>query len=200
MERMKREARAYALARRDEMSVQERAYRSEKIVKCLTSQACYENAQDLLVYVSFRSEVDTIPLIEKALTQGKKVYVPRVAGQEMDFFEIASLLDLEEGFRGIREPKAHIVQPFSPRRREILLCMPGTAFDRQCHRIGYGGGFYDRYLEGMLQKTERLHTVALAFSCQILEQIPFAAHDIRPKQIITEKEILFEQVSVWAKA
>lgn len=191
MEKTKAEVRARALALRDEIPAQERVRRSEKIVKNLTDQTCYRETQALLTYVSFRSEVDTIFLIERAFSDGKAVFVPRVAGRNMDFFRIKVLSDLEEGYHGILEPQNHITEVYDPIAGKALMCMPGAAFDRAHHRIGYGGGYYDRYLSGLSdQARDMICTAALAYDCQILQEIPWDSHDICPRLIVTETEII----------
>ncbi len=191
MEQTKAEVRARALALRDEIPAQERMRRSEKIVENLTDHACYQEAQALLIYVSFRSEVDTVSLIERAFSDGKAVFVPRVAGRDMDFFRIKALSDLEEGYYGILEPREHITEVYDPLVGKAVMCMPGVAFDRAHHRIGYGGGYYDRYLSGLSKRAKAMIcTAALAYDCQILQEIPWDNHDIRPSRIFTETEIL----------
>ena len=190
MEQTKAEVRRRALALRDEMPIQERMRCSEKIVKNLTEHTCYRETQALLTYVSFRSEVDTISLIEQAFTDGKAVFVPRVAGREMDFFRIKALCDLEEGYHGILEPRDHITEIYNPIAGKALMCMPGAAFDRTHHRIGYGGGYYDRYLANLSgQAKDMICTAALAYECQILQEIPWDSHDICPGWIVTEPAI-----------
>lgn len=189
MGQTKAEVRARTLALRDEMPIQERMRCNEKIVKNLTEHACYRETQVLLTYVSFRSEVDTISLIEQAFSDGKAVFVPRVAGREMDFFRIESLRDLAEGYHGILEPQNHITEVYSPIAGRALMCMPGAAFDRAHHRIGYGGGYYDRYLSGVSgQMKDMICTAALAYDCQILQEIPWDSHDICPGWIVTETD------------
>lgn len=187
MGQTKAEVRARVLALRDEVSAKERMRRSEKIAKNLTDQTCYREAQALLTYVSFRSEVDTISLIEQAFTDGKAVFVPRVTGREMDFFRIKALSELEKGYHGILEPQSHITEVYAPSVGKAIMCMPGVVFDRAHHRIGYGGGYYDRYLS--VQAEDTICTAALAYDCQILREIPWDSHDICPRLIITETEI-----------
>ena len=191
MEQTKAEVRARALALRDGIPAKERMRRSEKIVKNLTDHPCYREAQALLTYVSFRSEVATISLIKQAFADGKAVFAPRVAGREMDFFRIMGLCDLAEGYHGILEPQNHITEVYAPSAGKAIMCMPGAAFDRSHHRIGYGSGYYDRYLSGLsgLAK-DKICTAALAYDCQILQEIPWDSHDICPGLIITETEIL----------
>lgn len=187
MERTKAEVRARALALRDEMPAGERMRCSEKIVKNLTDHICYREALALLTYVGFRSEVDTVSLIERAFADGKAVFVPRVAGGDMDFFRIKALTDLEEGYHGILEPQNHIKKVYDPLVGKAIMCMPGAAFDRAHHRIGYGGGYYDRYLSELSgQARDMICTAALAYDCQIQQEIPWDSHDICPKWIFTE--------------
>lgn len=222
----KKRIRLAALAKRDSLTAKQRQDYSDRIVKNLTNLPCYENADAILAYISFRSEVDTTPLTEKAFVDGKAVFAPKVTGKEMDFFRIYSLEDLTEGYQGILEPAGgqlfdewvddQMGQPKESRLERslkgsmaekggvgvpsILVCLPGAAFDRARHRIGYGGGFYDRFLSRFSEKESgtdavvhprmRFTTAALAFGCQIFETIPWEAHDIRPMCVVTETEIL----------
>lgn len=201
----KKEIRLEALKRRDSLTAEQRKAYSRRIIDRLTGLPCYQEADAILTYISFRSEVDTFPLLERAFADGKAVFAPRVAGRGMDFYRIFSAEDLAAGYRGIPEPKDSLPllrakgegrEPDSP---QILICMPGAAFDRARHRIGYGGGFYDRYLcrlfrEGKNAETAAcpqaaFTTAALAFDCQIFGKIPWEAHDICPEQIVTETEL-----------
>lgn len=202
----KREIRLEALKRRDHLTAEQRRDYSARIIKKLTSLSCYQEADAVLTYISFRSEVDTFPLLEQAFADGKKVFAPKVFGKEMEFLRIASPADLTEGYRGIWEPKDGSPSPDWISQKS-LICMPGAAFDRARHRIGYGGGFYDRYLCRLLRVLREnenkdaeaasqprmeavLTAVALAFDCQIFDKIPWEAHDICPERIVTETEIL----------
>ena len=238
MDKVKRQFRATALERRDRLTTAQREDYSGRILKNLTSLLCYQDADAILTYVSFRSEVDTFPLIETALADGKAVFAPKVLGKEMEFYRIFSVNDLVSGYMGILEPMGgHSIavwiddwmgqQQNCPHDRlsnvgeaaafletvpSALVCMPGAAFDRTCHRIGYGGGFYDRYLSRLLHQTEntdaaaytqtgadmeehpqlKVSTAAMAYGCQIFEEIPWESHDIRPICVVTEKELLRE--------
>ena len=110
----------------------------------------YQEADLLLAYVSYNTEVHTHGIIEKALEDGKRVAVPRCAeNHQMHFYEITSFADLEPGCKGILEPAAHLSAPLSAEDMAEALCLvPGLAFDALGFRIGYGGGFYDRFLAG----------------------------------------------------
>lgn len=200
----KKKIRRQALAKRNSLTPAQRRDCSGRIMDTLTKLSCYREAEAVLTYVSFRSEVDTIPLIKQALADRKAVFAPRVSGLDMEFYQIFSVEELAEGYHGICEPTCGVPytdwvsQKNSPR---TLLCLPGAAFDRACHRIGYGGGFYDRYLsrfvadeaaggtDRIVRMQAEVTTAALAFSSQIFEEIPWEAHDICPMCIITEEGI-----------
>lgn len=202
MDRKKR-FRREALAKRDGLTAEQRRDYSGRIIKKLTSLPCYENADAILTYVSFRSEVDTFPLLERAFADGKTVFAPKVMGKEMTFYQISSPEDLAEGYHGILEPLctySYEEWVADQMGQFILICMPGAAFDRARHRIGYGGGFYDRFLSKLAESEKetaetarpqvKITTAALAFSCQIFEEIPWEVHDICPEHIIAETEII----------
>ena len=204
MEQTKREVREKALALRDALSHAERTAYSKEIVDRIIHLECYQNSSALLVYMSFRSEVETKALIEKALWDNKTVFAPAVSGKEMEFFRIASLSELKSGYQGILEPAQEVKATYRTwmRKKEdtatkTLLCMPGAAFDRERNRIGYGGGYYDRYLSALLSEhgewSDEIETIALAFSCQIFAKIPHEPHDLRPDRIVTEREIIEER-------
>ena len=166
----------------------------------------YREAEAVLAYVSYKSEADTTALIQQALADGKYVFAPKVSGSEMEFWRISSLEDLLEGYRGILEPEQSISFTDWISKHtgsKVMMWMPGVAFDKERHRIGYGGGFYDRYLNRLAQRLEQtdsmesprthsesitLTTAALAYSCQVLEQIPYEEHDVKPDLLITEQE------------
>lgn len=212
-DKSKQTVRKESLRLRDALTEQERNGYSLKIVKKLTALTCYQQADALLTYVSYRSEVDTFRLIGQALLEGKHVFVPKVQGQEMVFYRIMDLSELQTGYRGILELEARpgtsyqeylngmqgaFPETFSQVEKAImphtLLCMPGAAFDRKRHRIGYGGGFFDRYLEKLTvyQEEGRVHltTIALAYACQVFQEIPWEAHDVLPDMILTEQKII----------
>lgn len=209
----KKRFRREALTKRDGLTAEQRRNYSGRIIKKLIDLPCYVNADAILTYVSFRSEVDSFPLIERAFADGKAVFAPKVLGKEMDFFRMYSLADLTEGYRGILEPScgcSYDERNTDQVSQSTLICLPGAAFDRARHRIGYGGGFYDRYLSRFLQDgvnmdavvqpradtdtaghlQRKVTTAALAYDCQIFEEIPWETHDIRPAHIITETEII----------
>ena len=157
---------------------------SQKILERFTALPAYRDASLLLAYVDAKREAETRPIMERAWQDGKKVAAPRVDGTGiMHYYYLDSLGDLEPGSFGIMEPKKEC--PLCE-TEEGLMLMPGVAFDERCRRVGYGGGYYDRYLE----KHPRLVHIALAFEFQVFPEVPSEAHDICPELIVTEKRIL----------
>lgn len=183
----KRKIRDRVLEQRNALPKREREEKSRVICRKVCGMPEYLQAEYLLLYRSFRSEVETKELMEDAWRKGKKVYLPRVKGKELEFCKVRVWDDLEKGIFGIEEPKkqCEVLDP-NIKEKDMLMIMPGVAFDRRRRRIGYGGGYYDRYLK----MRPDLKTVAVCFECQIQEEIPEEEHDICPVVIITEKNIL----------
>lgn len=151
------------------MSEAERRRLSALIAQRLQRLSEYQRAEYLLVYVSYGAEVFTHELIRRALEENKKVYCPRVEGDNLAFWRIFSFSDLKPGFHGILEPEG-VTERFElaalSRHGRAVAIVPGTVFDRMGHRIGYGGGYYDRYLSG-LSEGERPFCIGICFACQL---------------------------------
>lgn len=185
----KRSIRQAVLVGREQISPAERIRMSEQITEMVRRQEAYRAAEDILCFVSYGSEVVTDDLIEQALREEKRVYVPSVtdAGSgAMEFVRITGLQELAEGYKGIREPVSGDV--YAPDcTGQALMILPGVAFDRQGHRIGYGGGFYDRYLE-RIHKICPMKTIAIGFQIQIVDWIEPGEYDMPYDVLITERE------------
>lgn len=194
---MKKELRKQILQLRDALTDEERHEKSKAITNRILNHPKFQSADCILLFASYKSEVDTTAIMEHALALGKPLYFPRVESKEMEFYRIFSPEDLYEGYKGIREPKPQEELRFCPSASEkVLILMPGAVFDLEGNRIGYGGGFYDRFLERLkkcMRSTEEagICNVALAFECQIVENgmIEAELHDIRVDYIVTEDTI-----------
>ncbi len=153
------------------MTESEITARSEALrVLFLQSQA-YKNAQTIYGYLPYNQEVRTVPMLEQALKDGKRVAVPKVCGDEMKFIYLTDLSLVEKGYAGIPEPIADGPVAGDP---TALVLMPGLAFDPKGNRMGYGGGFYDKFLA-----SEPEHpTLALCYAFQMLPALETEAHDI----------------------
>jgi 5-formyltetrahydrofolate cyclo-ligase len=140
----------------------------------------------MMIFLSFGSEVNTDNIIEWAWQHKKIVLVPlcKPETRELESFPIKTFNDVEPGYFGIREPKKDILKP-ALKTDVDLVVVPAVAFDRRGYRIGYGGGYYDRFLAGM-----NVHRIGLAFSCQIIPETPADRYDIPVDGIITEKEYI----------
>lgn len=143
-------------------------------------------AHRIYVYASYGTEAGTWEFIQTCLDKGKQIALPRVCGQEMDFYRIACLEDLCPGAYGIQEPGIHC-QKVIPEEMDCMI-LPGLAFDGRGHRLGYGGGYYDRYLERYpFQKENR---IALAYDCQVTDYVPSEPTDICVGLLVTESRAM----------
>lgn len=181
-----------ALALRASISPEERNRAEILLTERIVGHQWFYRADTLLGFVSYGTEICTTEILKEALKQGKKVYVPKVSGKnekpdahgalDMIFYRIFSMDELEPGYKGIPEPKGDSEEYVYPMEGNTLLLMPGVAFDPFGNRMGYGGGFYDRFLAD--KEDLKLCSIAVGFQCQMVEQIPVEAHDVKPYQII----------------
>ena len=157
--------------------------KSKVICEAVLSHPYFKQANTLLCYMDFHEEVQTDMIITEALLQGITVAVPRVEGDIMHFYKINSESDLEAGYFGIPEPKrsCSLLEPGS----NTLMIVPGTVFDPSCNRMGYGKGFYDRYLA----EHPLTYTIGIAYAEQIVDELPTENTDWRLDAVITDEEI-----------
>ncbi len=157
------------------------------IVKRLVDREEIRRASTLMVYLAFGSEVLTDGLILWGWGEGKRIVVPRCrpASREMTACRIDGFEELERGHYGIREPKADIIRPVPPGEIEAVI-VPAVAFDRRGYRVGYGGGYYDRFLPEARQAAR----IGAAFACQIVPAVPVETHDMTVDMIVTEGEVI----------
>ncbi|MBU2496043.1 MAG: 5-formyltetrahydrofolate cyclo-ligase [Candidatus Omnitrophota bacterium] len=184
----KMEMRFAARKKREALPEKEVAARSERIKKCVLHDPDFNKAEVIVLYASFRNEVNTMNLIKEALSVGKKIGLPRTntRTRSLTFYLIKNLSDLSAGAYGIPEPNEDC--KLLPASEIDLVIMPGIAFDETGCRIGFGGGYYDRFLS---QVPPAIKKIALAYEFQILkEKIPDLAKDAKIDKIITEERII----------
>ena len=191
----KKELRKEILARRNALSLQERAEKSTHIASKVIALEKFQKSNKILLYAPIRSEVETDAIDLEARKLGKAVYYPRVLGSEMEFYLVDETTTLEQSSYGIREPKLEPAKQFIPNAQdEIFVLMPGAVFDEAGNRIGYGGGYYDKYLEWLVSvvSTKQICKVAVGFDCQMVEtgRIVSEVHDIRVDYIVTENQVV----------
>jgi len=171
---------------RDSLGSGELQALSEVITKQILSLDEFKKADIILSFVSCRSEVITEQILETALKLGKQVGVPRVEGNEMFFYGIDSLDELEPGYFGILEPVLKNKTALIPQNSFMLV--PGLAFDVKLNRIGYGKGFYDRYFEKY--KEQSFIKCGVAFELQLCEKIETDPNDRPLDMLVTERRVI----------
>ncbi|MBM4074517.1 MAG: 5-formyltetrahydrofolate cyclo-ligase [Planctomycetes bacterium] len=162
---------------------------SQKIIARCMSLPEYEQAATVLFYLDVRSEVRTRNDLDKALSSGKKIVVPYCVEGELELFHLESMDELSVGMYRILEPKSELRSVASKKVAvdEIdLIIVPGVAFDRRGGRTGHGKGYYDKLLEHARLKTP---LIALAFECQLFDEIPMQPHDVFMDKVITEAAV-----------
>ncbi len=170
---------------RDRIPENERRRKSEEIYRYLCDNEAFINASTIFFFAGYASEVRTDFMIEDTLKKGKTVAVPKVVSEsEIEFFRIRSVNDLTAGYKGIPEPVSGTEKISAA---PGLLIMPGVVFDLERNRIGYGKGYYDRYLAGL---EGQLKTIAICFDEQIREKIPSEKNDIKPDLLISDKRLI----------
>lgn len=144
----------------------------------------FERAECVFCYASVPGEAETFYLMQKILEKGKKLALPKVSGRDMTFYQVEDINALQPGYMKILEPASgsKMMEP-AP---EDLILMPGLAFDRERHRIGYGGGYYDRYLSQHPYGVK----AALAFAFQLMEQLEYEPTDVIPDVIILPERMI----------
>jgi 5-formyltetrahydrofolate cyclo-ligase len=140
-----------------------------------------------MVYLSFGSEVDLDGLIRWGWRKGKRIVVPvcRPENRALTACRIDGFDELETGHYGIRAPKEGLLRPVEGGKIDVIL-VPALAFDRRGYRIGYGGGYYDRFLPQALRAVK----IGLAFASQIIAKIPVDGHDLPVDMVVTEKGVI----------
>lgn len=176
--------RARLIAERVALPVREHAARSEAIARRLVALASWQNARAVLLTLPVRSEWDAGIVARAALASGKALILPRIDAPRrmLDLHRVADLAgDVIAGRHGIPEPRADC-ERVAPAVVDWVL-IPGVAFDAHGHRLGYGGGYYDRLLPLLAPRAAK---VAGAFDLQIVDAVPHARHDLPVDTIVTE--------------
>lgn len=180
--RTKKQIKEQILRRRAKMPVSVWREKSRSIEKQIMEHPKFQSADEIFLFMPIKQEPDLEAVMKEAWRLGKKTAIPRLEEGGMTFYYIHDLSQTVKGAYGIREP----VGNEKAQGENVLMIMPGTAFDRYYNRIGYGGGYYDRYL----QKHPHICTLAVCFSFQVLSGIPNEIHDIKPDILMTEYGVI----------
>ncbi|MBQ7925868.1 MAG: 5-formyltetrahydrofolate cyclo-ligase [Lachnospiraceae bacterium] len=186
----KKAIRKSILEQRNLLTETERKRASVLITDRLLGHQWFYQSKRILAYAAFGSELNLDMLLQEVLDCGKELYLPRVVGEEIVFSRVYSLEELEIGYKGIREPALDKCRKDSGdiylfdenETQQDLLIMPGVAFDIYGNRVGYGKGFYDRFLAD--KEPLRLRSIGVAYEMQVLLQVPWDEGDRKPYQLI----------------
>lgn len=186
---MKKEFRKKVISLRKEKDNDFIKKNSDIITDKLLQMECVKNAHTIMLYLDFNNEVSTNSLISKLIYQGKIVASPITLKEERKLIP-TQIKDLENGIQvgayNIREPKSDCSSTIDIKDLDIVI-VPAVAYDKDCYRLGYGGGFYDRFLENL---REDAVAIGIAFDLQIFDEIPKESHDAQLDYIVTESRIL----------
>ena len=180
----KKALRASIKQKRRALSIEYRQQASRKMQAELTRLPCYQAAEYIMLYMAMQDKVQLDELIAMVLKDGKKAVIPLVTGAGlMEAVELSGMADLvpdKYGIKTVSEEKRRLIAP----DKIDLIIVPGVAFDKAGHRLGMGGGFYDRFM----LRASRAVRAALAYDCQLLAAVPAEVHDLTVDYIITEKQ------------
>jgi len=184
---MKEQIRKEILAKRNSLSTKEKSIKDAKIKDTLFSLKEFDGSKNVMSYVSFNGEVDTKKIINDLLeNKTKNVIVPYVLknNKSLQISKLHKLSDLCVGSKGILEPKIKRRSNFDINNIDLVI-IPGIAFDKSGDRIGYGFGYYDIFLKDL-----KALKIALAYDCQIVNNIKAEKYDVKMDIIITDNEII----------
>ena len=167
-----------------QMSYLDYCNRSQQLGKRLLDEPAINSAQTIAITISNCPEVDTTFIIEALWKMNKQVVVPKCSpvDRSMKFFGIESFAQTERAYKNILEPILELTELVEKKNIDLMI-VPGVVFDRQGYRIGFGGGYYDRYLTDFEGKR-----ISLAFDEQIIEAVPRESHDLPVHILITETD------------
>jgi 5-formyltetrahydrofolate cyclo-ligase len=178
----KKHLRKETIHKLNEMNPEDHLLKSQRIQKKVLMEETLNNGEMIGITLSAFPEVETWSLVEKLWAQGKQVAVPKCdpLKRTMQFYKIDSFDQLEVVYMKLKEPVPDLTTIVEPSNIDVLI-VPGVVFDRNGYRIGFGGGYYDRFLSGYGGDT-----ISLAFDCQIVDSVPAERYDLPVKCILTE--------------
>lgn len=180
----KDDIRKIIINKRNKLTESDIKSKSASITDKLKTLLEYNNSKVVLCYASINSEVQTLEIIQDCLLNNRTIALPKVKNDgQMDFHVIKSLNDLSPGYEGILEPKDNLLD--ISLIKDAMMLVPGTVFSKNCYRMGYGKGYYDRFIE----KYKPRMKIGLAYEMQIIDDIDINEHDQKLDMVITEENI-----------
>ena len=176
-EASKKSLRDYAISLRKEITNKKDL--ETKIRNNIINNKKVIDTKNILIYISKDLEVDTKELIKNLWNLNKNIYVPKVENKIIDFYKINSFKELVIGSYDILEPITNIKYKYN---KKDLIIVPGLLFDKHNNRLGYGGGYYDKYLSD-----KKLYKIGICFSTFLVDKIIIDKYDIKMDEVITER-------------
>lgn len=184
---LKQQLRHRLRERRRQLSPFMQHHYAEQIAKQLFQQAFYKNAKHIALYLAFEGEVSTLPILKTALLHHKCCYIPVLVKSSLQFVKIDLQTKMSKNRLGILEPASEKLVTISPQALDIVL-MPLVAFDKDGHRLGMGGGYYDKTF-AFRKRTIKPRLVGLAYEFQRIFCVPHGELDLSLNEVITEKQV-----------
>ena len=163
---------------------------SNKIISAIMELPEFINSKNIMLYLSFNKEVNTYPLARWCLDNGKTVIAPYCIQSKREIvpYIITNLIgDLTKSTFGVMEPKQDILEKVNIEDIDLII-VPGVVFDENCNRIGFGAGYYDRFLPKKLKNTP---AIGIAYDYQIIDKVPTNEYDVPLDYIITQERTIF---------
>lgn len=180
------------IRKRDELSPLEIQNLSEKVISRVIESDIYKNSKNIFTFVSFKSEVFTHNFIKNSILNGKKIFIPHIIDKTMHPVELKDFKDLEIGFYNILSMPEDKIK-ISKGDEIDLVIVPGLIFGKNMYRIGYGGGYYDKFLSN---KEISAYKLGICYDFQVIDEIQNDIYDIPVDKIITDKRII-ERIWIW---
>jgi len=184
---MKQKLKLEIIEKRSSLTEQEIKEKSKKVIDNLSSLEEFQKAKNILFYVSVNNEVDTQEIIKELLKE-KSIIIPYTIKNKPAIFlsELKDFVELEPKTFGMLEPKEKYIREFDGEKLDLVI-VPGIVFDKNGHRIGYGYGYYDRFLKTIKKDVVK---IGLAFDFQLIDKIPEEEHDVPLDVVVTGKEVV----------
>lgn len=186
MKEEKKRFRTEFLQKRNSIDSVSKIMASREILSGLSRTDEFQKAEELLLYASYGCEVPTREIFDTAIWMEKKVYFPKVLGTNMKFYQINRYEELVDGYQGILEPEGNSLEFQDSPDKRTLMILPGCVFGRDGYRIGYGKGFYDRFLS----EHPSIIKCGICYDLQMVMECPKEAFDIKMDMIVTEREVI----------
>ena len=187
---LKADLRKEMLQLRKNMETRDVSSFSNKIISAIMELPEFINSKNIMLYLSFNKEVNTYPLARWCLDNGKTVIAPYCIQSQREIvpYKITNLIgDLTKSDFGVMEPKYDILEKVNIEDIDLII-VPGVVFDENCNRIGFGAGYYDRFLPKRLKKTP---AIGIAYDYQVIDNVPTSEYDVTLDYIITQERIIF---------